>query len=204
MAGLALAGEAHHSGVVLAVGDYSAEVVAGAGLVEAFVMDASGKAHASGDLGVRLELVGMPELELKWDAPSACYRAKLAAGLDLAQKPFKLRIESGGRVNVGAVARLKASAVADLSAKGNVEADTAALAQGKATAGLNIEPPSINITPPKLTADAKASVGTGSGAKADAKAGVKAPTVSVSPPSVKAGAAASAKTGAKTGFKLGI
>jgi hypothetical protein len=94
MVGLALAGEAHHSGVVLAVGDYSAEVVAGAGLVEAFVMDASGKAHASGDLGVRLELVGMPELELKWDAPSACYRAKLAAGLDLSQKPFKLRIES--------------------------------------------------------------------------------------------------------------
>jgi hypothetical protein len=204
MAGLVLAGEAQHGGVVLAVGDYSAEVVAGAGLVEAFVMDASGKAHASGDLGVNLELAGMPALELKWDAPSACYRAKFAAGLNLSQRPFKLRIESGGRVNVGAVAKLKAAALADLSAKGKVEADTAALAQGKATAGLNIEPPSINITPPKVAADAKASVGTGSGAKADAKAGVKAPSISVNPPSVKAGAAASAKTGAKSGFKVGI
>ena len=200
MAGLVLNGEAHHGGMVLAVGDYSAEVVAGAGLVQAFVMDASCKAHASGDLGVTLELVGMPKLDLKWDAPSASYQAKL--GVDLSQRPFKLRIESGGRAYVGAVAKLKASAVADLSAKGKVEADTAALAQGKATAGVNIEPPSVKVTPPKLNADAKASVGTGSGAKADAKADVKAPSISVTPPSVKAGAAASAKAGTKGGVKL--
>jgi hypothetical protein len=204
MAGLALAGEAHHGGVVLAVGDFSAEIVAAAGLVQAFVMDGSGRAHASGDLEVALELGGMPKLVLKWDGPSASYQAKLGAGLDLSQRPFKLRIESGGRVNVGAVAKLKAAAMGDLSAKGKVEADTAALAQGKATAGLNIEPPSVKITPPKLNADAKASVGTGSGAQADAKANVKAPSISVTPPSVKAGAAASAKAGTKSGFKLGM
>jgi hypothetical protein len=202
MASLVLSGEAHHGGVVLAVGDYSAEVVAGAGLVQAFVMDASGKAHASGDLGVALDLGGMRKPELKWDAPSASYRANL--GLVLGQRPFKLLIEAGGRVYVGAVANLKALAAADLSAKGKVEADTAALAQGKATAGLNIEPPSVKITPPKVAADAKASVGTGSGAKADAKADVKAPSINVTPPSVKAGAAASAKAGTKGGIKLGI
>ncbi len=202
MAGLVLNGDAHHGGVVLAVGDYSAEVVAGAGLVQAFVMDASGKAHASGDLGVTLELAGMRNFDLKWDAPSASYQAKL--GVDLSQRPFKLLVESGGRAYVGGVARLKALAAAELSAKGKVEADTAGQAQAKAAAGLNIEPPSIKVTPPKLAADAKASVGTGSGAKADAKADVKAPSINVTPPSVKAGAAASAKAGTQGGFKLGI
>jgi hypothetical protein len=141
----------------------------------------------------------MPSLKLEWDGTLGCYRAKLAAALDLALKPFKLRIESGGRVSIGAVA--KASLRVDSSAQAKV--DTEAAARGKATAGLDIEPPSIHVSPPKVAADGHASVGTGSGAKAGGKASIKAPSISVTPPSVKAGAAASAKAGAKTGFKLG-
>ncbi len=37
-------------------------------------MDASGKVHALGDLGVHLEAAGAPSVELKWDAPTQTLR----------------------------------------------------------------------------------------------------------------------------------
>jgi hypothetical protein len=204
IADLAIAGDAQHDGVVLAVGNYSAEVVTGAhGLVEAFVMDASGKAHASGDLGVHLEVAGSPAVELKWDVPSASYRANVAAGIDM--KPIKLRIESAGRAYVGAIAHLKASADADMRAAAAAEANLSEQARVNAHAGINIEAPSVHITPPKLSAGVDAVLGTGSGAKANANANVQAPSIQVKPPSVsaKAGANAKAKTGASGKIDLG-
>jgi hypothetical protein len=205
IAELVVAGEALHNGVVLVVGNYSAEVAAGAhGLVEAFVMDASGKVHASGDLGVHLEAAGFPSVELKWDAPSACYRANLAAGIDV--RPIKLRIESAGHAYVGAIVRLKASTEADLRAAAAAEANVAEEARANAHAGIAIEPPSIHITPPKLSAGVDALLDTGSGAKANAQANVQAPSIQVKPPTVSAklGANANAKANIGASGKLNL
>ena len=199
LANMAVVGNAHHNGVVLAVGEYSAELVAGAhGLIEAFVMDAAGKAHASGNLDVHFEMSGSPAVDLKWDPVSASYRGTLATGLDL--RPIKLRIESGGHAYLGALARLKAAADADLNEAVKVEANAAANAQAKANAGVTVEPPSVHITPPKISAgvDALLSAGDGARANANAKAKVQAPSISVKPPSVKAQAGANVDAKART------
>jgi hypothetical protein len=176
---------------VLAAGDYSVELVTTTPeLVQAFVMDASGKADASGELKLHLELEGAPKLALGWHAPCACYQAKVAANLDLQAKPVKLALEGDGRMHLAAMAKLKAGAEADLKAK----ADGAAKADARAKAGLR-----AGVEAPKAKVKAGGKVAAGKGASARGGAAVK-----VKPPSVKlkAGTKTGGKAKAKAGFSL--
>jgi hypothetical protein len=54
LASIALRVNARHGGQVLAVGDFSVELVASGSSVSAFVFDAAGTAHATGDLELEL------------------------------------------------------------------------------------------------------------------------------------------------------
>jgi hypothetical protein len=188
LARITLLGKAQHDGMVLAAGDYSVELVTTTPkLLQAFVMDASGKAHASGDLKLQLELEGAPKLAFAWHAPCACYQAKLTADLDLHAKPIKLSLVADGRVHLAAAANLKAKADADLKAKAGLAGDAAARAKAGLKAG---------VTPPKVSAGAKATAGKGASAKAGATVKVKPPSVNVNVGTKKSGKA-------KAGFSLG-
>jgi hypothetical protein len=169
---LALRAEATHGGYVVMVGELSVELVADGALVAAFVVDASGKAHVDGNLELVLQLGGGALVKLDWDAPSASYRAKLDADVDLDLQPVRLVVKAGAKVSVGAFAAGSLSAKAkldaklgipavkvDLGASADVKADVKAGAKAKA-----------NVKVPEVKADAKAKAGA-SGGKAKAKAG---------------------------------
>jgi len=196
IAELALSVEASHGGQVISVGDYSVELASNAGYAEAFVFDAAGKAHAGGDLDLKLDVGGKP-LALAWDAASGSYRAKLDAGVDLAAKPIALELRSGGNVAVGAVQSFKAdaNATADLAAKGKLEADA------KLGAAANVKVPDVSAQVRGLenaAASAKASLRVPA-------VDVKAPSVDVKAPTVNVGftKSASANAGTSAGTSAG-
>ena len=178
LAELALAAEASHGGQILVAGNYSIELVADAGVLHAYAFDASGKAHAAGDLDLDVDVGGGSKLELVWDAPSASYTAALAADLELAAKPVIVQVKVGADVAIAAVqsfsAKAKVAAASELDAAGKLDAHAEAHA-------------------PKVSAKARA----GGHAGASAKGGVKVET--------KKSASASAKGGAKAsgGIKIG-
>jgi hypothetical protein len=198
LANVSLAVDATHGGQVVMVGDYSVELVADGGFVKAFVVDASGKAHAAGDLDLKLD-IGGKAVALAWDAASLCYKAKLDAGVSLDAKPITVKLAAGGKAFVGAVAAYKV----DLDAKAKLAAAANLGADAKAKLGA-----SVNVKAP----DVKAQLSAAEKAAADLKASVKVPAPKVSVgasagATAKAGTTATAKagTGAKAGggFSIG-
>ena len=180
--GIGLSVAASHGGQVIAVGDFSVELVAKGQAISAFVLDASGKAHAGGDLDLKL-LVGAgagSELALKWDAPSASYTGKIAANLDLSLQPIRVALVAGGKAFVGAVASLNAAAKAN------------AKLEGKLAVGANLDGAA------KLAADAKANLAADAKAKAAEAAKAKA-SLKVTAPNVDLNAKKSASASAKAG-----
>jgi hypothetical protein len=198
---VALEIEAAHGGQIVALGDYSVELVAKGPELRAFVLDASGKAHAAGDLDLKL-FVGAgagTALALKWDAPSLSYVGTVAGKANVALEPIRVSLVASGKAFTGAVASLDAAAKArgklDVSAKlgGDAKLD----ADAKLGAGA------------KLAADAKAKLDQSAKAGASIAKGASA-SVKVTPPkvSVKQSAGASAKAGggakASAGISIGM
>jgi hypothetical protein len=199
---IGLSVEASHGGQIVAVGDYSLELVAKGHEISAFAFDASGKAHAAGDLDLKLE-VGQgagTTLVLKWDAPSLSYVGSAAANVNLALQPIRVSLVASGKAFVGAVASLSAAAKANVNLKANVDLNTdaklaaAAKLSAKAQAKLDAAAKasaakaasaSVKITPPKVN------LGTSQSASATAKAGGGA----------KAGAGVKASAGLSLGIK---
>jgi hypothetical protein len=190
-ADVALAVEAAHGGQVIMVGDYSVELVSNAGFVQAFVFDASGKAHAAGDLDLKLD-IGGKAVALVWDAASLSYKAKLDAGVDINAKPIALKLTAGGKVAVGAVQSFKA----DVNAAANLAADAKAKLAADANAKIGA---TVNVKAP----DVSAQVNAANKAVADAKASIKAPSVNLSVKKT-ASASATAGTGAKASGSTGL
>jgi hypothetical protein len=181
---LALAAEASHGGQILVAGDYSIELVAEAGVVHAYAFDASGKAHAAGDLDLDVDVGGGTKLDLVWDPPSASYTAALAANVELAAKPLIVQVKVGADVAVAAVQSFTASA--KLAGAGKLDAG------GKLDAHADAHAPKVS---------AKAGAHAGASAKSGAKVETKKSA------SAKGGAKASGgiKIGgsAKGGIKIG-
>jgi hypothetical protein len=193
--GIGLSVAASHGGQVVAVGEFSVELVAKGQAISAFVSDASGKAYVGGDLDLKL-LVGAgagSELALKWEAPSASYVGKVSADIDLGLEPIRVALFAGGKAFVGAVASLNAAA------KANGKLD------GKLALGESLDAGAKLDAAAKLAADAKAKLD--QSAKAAASLKVTAPKVDVN---AKKSASASAKAGggkadakASAGFSFG-
>ena len=196
---IGLSVEASHGGQLVAVGDYSLELVAKGHEIAAFAFDASGKAHAAGDLDLKLD-VGQgagTTLALKWDAPSLSYVGSAAANVNLALQPIRVSLVASGKAFVGAVASLSAAAKANanlkadvdvntdakldaaakLSAKAQAKLDAAAKAKLDAAAKVSAAKAasaSVKITPPKLNVSTSQSASAKAGGGAKAGAGVKA------------------------------
>lgn len=191
---VALQVEAAHGGQVVAVGDFSVELVGKGKQLSAFVFDASGKAHAAGDLDLKLDVgVGAGStLALRWDAPSASYVGTAATNIDWSLQPLRISLVAAGRAFAGAVASLDAAAKA--RGKADAKLDTSA----KLDAGV------------KLGGDAK--LATGAKAKLDdAKASVSkgaSASLKVAPPKVDVKQSAGAKAGggakASAGISIGM
>jgi hypothetical protein len=182
---IALTLEPEHGGQLVAVGDYSLELLAKGDEVRAFAFDAAGKAQTAGDLDLKLNLgaEGATKVALVWDGPCLCYRAKLAGNLDVSSQPIRVSLVAGGRAFFGAVASLNAAAKANLQAAAKLDA-------------------------PKLDANAKlgsaAKLGAQGGAKLDAKASAAVPkgasaAVQITPPKVNVSSNSSTSGGAKAG-----
>ena len=181
--------EPRFGGAVVAAGDFAVELVAKGPEIQAFVVDASGKAHASGDLDLSIAagVDGSTALKLVWDPPSLSYKARASADVDLALQPIRIELKAAGKAFAGAVASLKAAA--ELNVKADVKADLDAEAKAKldavgdlkakvavpdvkakAAAAVKVEPPKVNVSASK-SASASAGAKAGGGAKAGAKAG---------------------------------
>jgi len=194
LADVALSIDAAHGGQIVAVGDYNVELVAKGAEIHAFVFDATGKAHAAGDLALKLDLGAAAggALALAWHAPSLSYRGRAAAGVNLSAAPLRLSLVAGGKTHLGAIASLKAaananlgaSAKADLGAKANLGAnaklkvpdvkaqlDASAAKAANASAKLQVNAPKVNVTPPKVDVSATKSAGAKAGTGAKASAG---------------------------------
>ncbi len=200
---VALSIDASHGGQLVAVGDFSVELVVNGKEVTAFVFDASGKAHAAGDLDLKLDIGANAgtALALKWDAPSLSYKGKLDADLDLNVQPIRVSIAAGGKAFVGAVASLKAAA--DVNAKLVASANLAADAKADVDAKLKVpdvkakvdanltKAASVKVTPPKVDVNVSKSASLG----ATAGGGTKTST------GAKAGGGAKASAGFSLGTK---
>jgi hypothetical protein len=191
LASASLVASAAHGGQVVAVGDYSVELVAKGPEIAAFVFDASGKALAAADVDLALDLGANlgTHVALEWDAPSLSYKANVGGKLDLSVEPIRVSLNAAGKAFVGAVASLKGAAAATLDAAAKV--DTNVDARLGAKAGLNAK-----LEAPKL--DAKVAAGADAGAKAAAAASAK-----LTPPKVNVSVNKSATAGASTGAKTG-
>lgn len=191
---VALRVAASHGGAVLAAGDFSVELVANGPELQAFVFDAGGKAHVAGDLDLSVAVGANAgsSLKLVWDPPSLSYKARAAAGLDLAVQPLRLKLVAAGKAYAGAVASIKAAAglnaSAGLKAKldADVDAKLAAAADAKLNAGADlkakVQAPDVKakaaaaakVEPPKLNVSLTKSAGASAGGGAKAGAGAKA------------------------------
>jgi len=192
---IALSVDASHGGQVVAVGDFSVELVAKGPEISAFVYDASGKAHAAADLELNLD-VGAgagTRLKLDWDPPSLSYVAKAKANVNWAIEPIRVSLIASGKAFVGAVASLKAATKANANFKAKVDADVDTNAKLDADA--------------KLTAGAKAKLDANANAAKSASAAIKVtpPKVSVTTnKSASAGAKAGGGAKASAGFSIGV
>jgi hypothetical protein len=195
---VALSVEALHGGQIVTVGDYSVELLQQGETAYAFAFDASGKAHAAGDLDLKLD-VGGKTFAFVWDAATMSYKAKLDAGIDLDAKPVLLKLTAGGKLAVGAVESFKADAHANLDAAAYARAKVQADARARVGAALDVKAPDISAH----VAGAKA-------VAASAKARVQLPSPSVKASASKSasasagtGGGAKANAGAKAGFSFG-
>jgi hypothetical protein len=185
---IALDIDVSHGGQLVAAGDFTVELVAKGNAISAFVFDASGKAHATGDLDLKLDVGAdaATNLALKWDAPSLSYKASFSGQGDLSLQPIRVALVAAGKAHFGAVASLQAAAKANLNAKAKLDTDLDAKAKlgadAKAKLGVNAK------LDPKLDAKAKASLEKGASAK-----------VSVTPPKVSVSTKQEASAGAKAG-----
>jgi len=184
--GIGLSVAASHGGQVVAVGDFSVELVAKGQAIRAFVSDGTGRAHLGGDLDLKL-LLGAGadrELALKWDAPSASYVGQVAANLDLGLEPIRVALVAGGKAFVGGVASLDAAAKANAKLNGKLDVGASLDANLDAKA--------------KLAADAKAKLAADAKAKLDQSAKAAA-SLKVTPPKVDVNAKKSASASANAG-----
>jgi hypothetical protein len=185
---IALDIDVSHGGQLVAAGDFTVELVAKGNAISAFVFDASGKAHATGDLDLKLDVGAdaATNLALKWDAPSLSYKASFSGQGDLSLQPIRVALVAAGKAHFGAVMSLQAAAKANLNAKAKLDTDLDAKAKlgadAKAKLGVNAK------LDPKLDAKAKASLEKGASAK-----------VSVTPPKVSVSTKQEASAGAKAG-----
>lgn len=185
LAELGLAVGASHGGQVMMAGAYSLEVVADAGFVHVYVFDAAGKAHAAGDLDLDLDLGAGADLDLKWDPPSASYRAEVKGDLELEARPVVVKVRAGGELATAAVASFHASA--------------GGAARGELDAHAELEPPSVKV-------DAKAKAGAKGSAKAESKSSASASgkaSAKLGGGGAKASIGGKATAKGKIGFKLG-
>lgn len=191
---IALEVEASHGGQLVAAGDFTVELVAKGAEVSAFVFDASGKAHAAGDLDLKLDIGAdaASNLALKWDAPSLSYKATFSGKGDLSLQPIRVALVAAGKAHFGAVASLQAAAKANLNAKAKVDADVDAAAKLDAKAKLD---PKLDA---KLDAKAKLDPKLDAAAKASIEKGASA-SVKVTPPKVNVSTKQEASAGAKAG-----
>lgn len=190
--GIALEAEATHGGQIVALGDYSVELVAKGPELRAFVFDASGKAHAAGDLALTLNLgAGAGSaLALKWDAPSLSYVGTATGSANLALEPIRISLVASGKAFTGALASLEAAAKArgkldvsanakldesakldanaKLDAKAKAKLDESAKASASIAKGASA---SVNVTPPKVAVKQSAGAKTTAGGGAKASAG---------------------------------
>jgi hypothetical protein len=189
---IALQVDAAHGGQLVAVGDFNVELVAKGKELSAFVLDASGKAHAAGDLDLKLDVGAEAgtHLALKWDAPSASYKASWSGSGDLSLQPLQVSLLASGKAFVGTVASLQAAAKANFNAKANLDAkaDVDANAKVDGAAKLAADAKAKANVDPKLDAKAKASLEKGASA-----------SVKVTPPKVEVKQSAGASAGAKAG-----
>ncbi len=185
--------EPRFGGSVVAAGDLAVELVAKGPEIKAFVIDANGKAHAGGDLDLRLALDAAPKASLKlaWDGGCLCYKGLAAGKVDLALKPIRLELRTAGKVMTSAVASIKAASALDVSADAMARLDADARAnalarldanakanakaklqapdlKAKAGAVVKVEPPKLDL---KVKKSASASAGTKESGGAKAKAG---------------------------------
>ena len=186
---IGLSVQASHGGQVVAVGDYSVELVAKGASISAFVFDAAGKADASGQLDLALDIGARAatQLALKWDAPSLSYTGKAGAAVKLSLEPIRISLVASGKAFQGAIASLDAVAKANLKADLNLKARSDAKVDGHAQLGAGADAKlksdaqanaskaisgSVKITPPKInittSKSATAKAGAGAGAKASA------------------------------------
>ncbi len=188
-----LAVEASHGGQIVVAGDYSVELVAAGGFVTAYVFDASGKAHAAGDLDLALDAGAASKLKFAWDAPSLSYKAKLSGDLDLNAKPIVLSVSAGGKIALGGLAAFRGDAKAALAAEAKLAADAKLGAAAKADLKLKVP-------------DVSAQVNATKSAAAKAAASIRAPSVNVDvkkSASVGTSPSGTASAKAKVGFSLG-
>ena len=185
---IALEVDASHGGQLIAAGDFTVELVAKGNELSAFVFDASGKAHAAGDLDLKLDVGAdaATNLALKWDAPSLSYKASFSGKGDLSLQPIRLALVAAGKAHFGAITSLHAAAKANLNAKAKLDADLDAKAKLGADAKAKLD--ANAKLDPKLDAKAKASLEKGASAK-----------VSVTPPKVSVSTKQEASAGAKAG-----
>jgi hypothetical protein len=185
LAELGLAARASHGGQIMVAGAWSIELVAKGAAVHAYAFDVSGKAHAAGDLDLDVDLDADTKLDLKWDPPSASYKAEIDGKLDLDAKPLVVRVAADGKIALAAVASFHASAKADADA---------ALA-----AAADIRPPKIDVKA-KAGGAAKAGGSAKASAKVETKKSAKAKgKIETGDGSFKAGVKGSAKAGIKIG-----
>lgn len=178
---LAVTAKAGHDGAVVMAGEFPVELTVNGEFLEARVLDASGKASADAELGLKV-LAGAKadhELALAWHAPCACYRVKVDAGLRLDSSPIRLQLTQRGRLFTGAALSLQAAHDVNLGAKGKLGA----------SAELGGKAPDLDA---KATLDpnAKANLGAAAAVNANANANAKA--------NASAKAAADANAAAKT------
>jgi hypothetical protein len=162
---LTVTAQAAHDGTVVVAGEFPVELTGNGEFLEARVLDASGKASADAELGLKV-LVGAKadkELTLAWHAPCACYRAKVDAGLHLGTSPISAPAGSARPNLHGAALSLQAAHDVNLGAKGKLAAN----------AELAAQPPGLEA---KATLDpgAKANLGAAAAANANANANAKA------------------------------
>ncbi len=193
LAAFNLAVEASHGGQMVMAGDYSVELVNAGGFVTAYVFDASGKAHAAGDLALDLDAGGASKLKFEWDAPSLSYRAKVSGDLDLNAKPIVLSVSAGGKIALGGLAAFRTDAKAALAAEARAKLAADAKLGAVAKADLKVKVP-----------DVSAQVNATKAAVAKATASIRAPSVNVDiNKTVGTSPSGSATAKAKAGFSLG-
>lgn len=218
LAELAVTAQAAHDGAVVVAGEFPVELKLNGDFLEAHVFDASGKASADAELGLKATLGANAERELAlaWHAPCACYRAKVDAGLHLGQSPIQLELTQKGRAFMGGALSLQAAHDVNLGLKAKLGADAelgaeapeldakgALAAKAKLDAAADAKAKADAEAKAKASAAAKAAADANAAAKAKLDVQVPKPTVSVNK-SASASAGVNKQAEAKAGAKAGV